>query len=41
MWLEDFQVPLNQDVIGAKMFWGGNLLGFNPQRSGKFTALAA
>lgn len=41
LWLEDFQVPINQDAISAKLYWGGNLLCTNPSRQAKFTALAA
>ncbi len=40
LWLEDFQVPVNQDAISAKIYWGGNLLCTNPSRQFKFTALA-
>lgn len=35
--LEDFQVPIQQDAIVAKLFWAGNLVLSNVQRQGKFT----
>jgi hypothetical protein len=39
MYLEDFQTPINQDAMVAKMLWYGQLIDSNPQTSGKFTAL--
>ncbi len=41
MWLEDFQVPVNQDAISAKLYWGGQLMCTNPSRNGKLTALTS
>jgi len=41
MWLEDFQVPVNQDAISAKLYWGGQLMCTNPARQAKFTALTS
>ena len=41
IYMEDFQVALNQDAISAKMFWGGNLMCTNPSRQAKFTALTS
>jgi hypothetical protein len=40
-YLEDFQVPTDQDAMTAKMLWAGNLLMSNVQRQGKMTAVTA
>jgi hypothetical protein len=40
-YLEDFQTPINQDVMAAKLLWAGNLIVRNPARQGKMTALTA
>lgn len=40
-YLEDFQTPVNQDAMVAKMLWAGNLLCSNVQRQGKMTNVAA
>ena len=40
-YLEDFQTPLNQDAMGAKLLWAGELIVRNPGRQGKMTAIAA
>jgi hypothetical protein len=39
--MEDFQTPINQDVMVAKLLWAGNLAFNNCQRQGKFTALTS
>lgn len=39
-YLEDFQVPVNQDAMVAKLFWAGNVLLTNAARQGKFTNVA-
>jgi hypothetical protein len=39
--MEDFQVPVNQDAMIAKLLWAGNLAFNNVQRQGKFTALTS
>lgn len=38
-YMEDFQTPVNQDAMVAKLMWAGNLIFNNCQRQGKFTAL--
>lgn len=40
-YLEDFQTPINQDAMSAKILWAGNLLCSNASRQGKMTALTA
>ncbi len=39
--MEDFQVPIQQDAMVAKLFWAGNVIANNCQTSGKMTALTA
>lgn len=39
--MEDFQTPLTQDAMVAKLFWAGNLIFNNCRTSGKLTALTA
>ncbi len=39
--MEDFQVPVNQDAMVAKLLWAGNLACNNVQRQGKLTALTS
>jgi len=39
--MEDFQTPINQDVMSAKLLWAGNLAFNNRARQGKFTALTS
>lgn len=39
--MEDFQTPINQDAMAAKLFWAGNLINNNCKVHGKFTAIAA
>jgi hypothetical protein len=39
--MEDFQTPVNQDVMVAKLLWAGNLAFNNRARQGKFTALTS
>jgi hypothetical protein len=39
--MQDFQEPINQDAIVAKLMWAGNLLVQNVARQGKMTAVAA
>ena len=34
--MEDFQTPVNQDVMVAKLLWAGNLAFNNRARQGKF-----
>lgn len=38
-YLEDFQIPVNQDAMVAKILWAGNLVLNNCLRQGKFTAV--
>ena len=38
--IEDFQTPVNQDAMTAKLLWAGNLSFSNTARQAKFTALA-
>ncbi len=38
-YLEDFQIPVNQDAMVAKILWAGNLVLNNVARQGKFTAI--
>jgi len=40
-YLEDFQTPLNQDAMAAKLLWAGNLIVRNPARQGKMTNVSA
>jgi hypothetical protein len=40
-YLEDFQTPVNQDAMVAKMLWAGNLIVTNCSRQGKMTALTS
>jgi hypothetical protein len=40
-YMQDFQEPVNQDAMVAKLFWAGNLIFQNVARQGKLTALAA
>lgn len=40
-YLEDFQVPTNQDAMVAKVLWAGNLVISNTARQAKATAVAA
>jgi hypothetical protein len=40
-YLEDFQVPVNQDAMVAKVLWAGNLVVMNTQRQAKATAVVA
>ncbi len=40
-YLEDFQTPINQDVMAAKLLWAGNLIVRNPARQGKLTNVSA
>lgn len=37
--LEDFQTPVNQDAMVAKLLWAGELVCTNPARQGKLTAI--
>lgn len=39
--MEDFQTPINQDAMVAKILWAGDLIFNNCQVQGKFTALTA
>lgn len=41
MYLEDFQTPINQDGMAAKLLWAGELVVQNPSRQMKLTAIAA
>ena len=41
MYLEDFQTPVDQDAMTAKLLWAGNLIVTNCARQGKMTAVAA
>lgn len=38
-YMEDFQTPVNQDAMVAKILWAGNLILNNVKRQGKFTAV--
>lgn len=40
-YMEDFQTPVNQDAMTAKLLWAGNLIVKNVARQGKMTALTA
>lgn len=40
-YLEDFQVPTNQDAMTAKLLWAGNLVLSNVARHGKMTNVSA
>lgn len=40
-YLEDFQVPINQDAMVAKILWAGNLVVMNTQRQAKATVIVA
>lgn len=40
-YLEDFQTPVDQDAMVAKMLWAGNLVVTNVARQGKMTNLSA
>lgn len=40
-YLEDFQVPVNQDAMVAKILWAGDLVIKNTKRQGKATAIVA
>ena len=40
-YLEDFQVPVNQDAMVAKILWAGNLVVMNTQRQAKMTTVTA
>lgn len=40
-YLEDFQTPVNQDAMVAKMLWAGNLVVTNVQRQGKMTNISS
>jgi hypothetical protein len=40
-YLEDFQTPINQDAMVAKLFWAGNLCFNNVQLQGKMSALTS
>lgn len=40
-YLEDFQTPVNQDAMVAKMLWAGNLVLTNVARQGKMTNISA
>jgi len=40
-YLEDFQIPINQDAMVAKILWAGNLVVMNTQRQAKMTAIVA
>lgn len=40
-YLEDFQTPVNQDAMVAKMLWAGNVVFTNVATQGKMTAVAA
>ncbi len=39
--LEDFQTPINQDAMVAKLLWAGELVCTNPARQAKATLIAA
>lgn len=40
-YLEDFQTPINQDAMAAKLLWAGELIVRNPARQGKLTNVSA
>lgn len=40
-YLEDFQKPIDQDAMAAKILWAGNFINSNPARQGKMTAVVA
>lgn len=40
-YLEDFQTPIQQDAMVAKLLWAGELVCTNPARQGKMTAVTA
>lgn len=40
-YLEDFQKPVDQDAMVAKLLWAGNLVVRNPGRQGKMTAVTS
>lgn len=40
-YLEDFQTPVNQDAMVAKMLWAGNLVLTNCSRQGKLSAITS
>lgn len=40
-YLEQFQTPVNQDAMVAKLLWAGNIINRNPQNAGKMTAITA
>lgn len=40
-YLEDFQQPIVQDAMTAKILWAGNLIVNNPARQGKMTNVSA
>lgn len=40
-YLEDFQTPVNQDAMTAKLLWAGNLIVTNCARQGKLTNISA
>jgi hypothetical protein len=40
-YLEEFQSPINQDAMAAKMLWAGQLILNNPARFGKMTNVSA
>lgn len=41
MYLEDFQTPINQDALVAKLLWAGELVVMNPSRQSKFTLISS
>jgi hypothetical protein len=40
-YLEDFQKPVDQDAMVAKLLWAGNFVLRNPQRQGKMTNVSS
>lgn len=40
-YLEDFQKPIDQDAMVAKLLWAGNFICRNPQRQGKLVHVTA
>jgi hypothetical protein len=40
-YLEDFQIPINQDAMVAKILWAGNLVVSNTKRQAKATTIVA
>jgi len=38
-WMEDFQTPVNQDAMVAKLLWAGNLVVTNCKSQGKLTGI--